>query len=126
MRAVIGVAGTMPDARASNDRMGRSASLAGVVVVLGLVGCQGNDQAGSVEEATSAVGVTTPLVTATEPGGPPPSPEEKLLGWIRACDVRMILFTHENVAWVRFKGGGQVRLRLDEDADARVSDAAFT
>jgi hypothetical protein len=99
--------------------------LIGLALLLGLAGCQGSDQASTVEDTTTAPRVATSTVTAT-PGEPPLSPEEKLLDWIQGCDVRMILFTHENVAWVKFEGGGLVRLRLDDDAEARVSDAAFT
>jgi hypothetical protein len=105
--------------------MRTASGLIGLALLLGLAGCQGSDQASTVEDTTRAPHVTTSTVTATTPDEPPLSPEDKVVGWIRACDVRMILLTHENVVWVKFRGGGLVRLRLDEDGEARVSEAAF-
>ena len=105
--------------------MRTASGLIGLALLLGLAGCQGSDQASTVEDTTTAPQVTTTAVTAPAPVEPPLSAEEKILRWIRACEVRMLLLTHENVVWAKFKGGGLVRLRLDEDGEARVSEAAF-
>jgi hypothetical protein len=91
-----------------------------MAVVLGLLGCQGSDQATSVEQATTSVAVTTVppernVVTA----------EDKVVRWIRSCDVRQIVFSHGGVAYIKFRGGNTVGLRLDETAEAKVSEAAF-
>lgn len=90
------------------------------MAVLGLLGCDGGDEATSVERNSTIVVVTT---------GPPHqntlTPEEKLLRWIKSCEVREILFTHENVAYIRFRNGDRGRVRLGDDASAdKVFEAA--
>jgi len=89
----------------------RSATLIGIVL-LGLLGCEGGDEATSVERHTTTVVVTT---------GPPETvltPEERVSRWITSCEVREILFTHENVAYIRFRDGQRRRVRLGDDATA--------
>jgi hypothetical protein len=84
------------------------------MAVLGLLGCQG------VERAATTVVVTT---------GPPAqsglTPEERLLRWLKSCDVREILFTEEGVTLVTFRHGRHVRLRIDETAAAKIQETAF-
>lgn len=46
------------------------------------------------------------------------TPEERVLRWITSCEVREILFTHENVAYIRFRGGKRRRVRLGAEATA--------
>jgi hypothetical protein len=90
----------------------RSAILIGVAV-LGLLGCEGGGEATSVERNTTTVVVTT--------GPPQPNvltPEDRLLRWITSCEVREILFTHENVAYVRLRDGERRRVRLGDEATA--------
>ena len=64
------------------------------MAVLSLLGCQGSD-----EEATSVEQDTTPVVIATGTTGPPEEtismPEGRLLRWIKSCEVRRMVFTHE-------------------------------
>jgi hypothetical protein len=89
----------------------RSATLIGIAVV-GLLGCEGGDEATSVEQNTTTVVVTT---------GPPETvltPEERVSQWITSCEVREILFTHENVAYIRFRDGERRRVRLGDEATA--------
>jgi hypothetical protein len=91
----------------------RSATLIGIAV-LGLLGCEGGNEATSVERTTTTV--VTP--------GPAPqnvlTREERVLQWITACEVREILFTatHENVAYIRFRDGERRRVRLGDDPTA--------
>lgn len=90
-----------------------SASLIGIAVMVGVLGCQGSDEATSVEtEPTTAV-VST---------GPPEknvlTREERVFQWITSCEVREILFTHENVAYIRFGDGKRRRVRLGNEAAA--------
>jgi hypothetical protein len=83
------------------------------MAVLGLLGCDGGDEATSVERTVTTVVATT---------GPPQqnvlTPEGQLLRRIKSCDVREILFTHENVAYIRFRDGESGRVRLGDDASA--------
>ena len=44
--------------------------------------------------------------------------EVRVLQWITSCEVREILFTHENVAYIRFLGGERQRFRLGDEASA--------
>jgi ABC-type uncharacterized transport system auxiliary subunit len=96
-------------------------------VMLFLLGCQGSDQATPVAETTSVEQATTTEATTTEPD---PfvqvlTAEEKLLRWIRSCEVQVVVFAHGDVAYVKFtKGGGFVRLRVGDDAFRRISEAA--
>jgi hypothetical protein len=92
--------------------MRRSATI-GIAVVLGLLGCKGGDEATSVERAT-----TTAFVTAGTSDPTVSTREEKVLRWITACEVREILFTHENAAYIRFRDGPRRRVRLGDDATA--------
>jgi len=92
-----------------------------VIAVLGLLGCEGGDEATSVERATTTVfGPTT--------GPPDPKKvltrEEWVLQWITSCEVREITFTHEStaVAYVRFRDGERRRVRL---GDAVTADKVF-
>jgi hypothetical protein len=90
----------------------RSATLIGIAV-LGLLGCEGGDEATSIERNTKTVVVTT---------GPSQqnvlTPEDRLLRSIKSCDVREILVTHENVAYIRFRDGERRRVRLGDEATA--------
>ena len=90
----------------------KSATLIGIAVVLGLPGCEGGDEATSVERSTTTVsGVTT--------GTPQQNvltPEDRLLRWITSCEVRELLFTHENVVYIRFRDGDGRRVRLGDEA----------
>jgi hypothetical protein len=90
----------------------RGATLIGIAV-LGLLGCEGGDEATSLERNTTTVVVTT---------GPPETeglaPEERVVQSITSCEVREILFTHENVAYIRFRDAQRRRVRLGDDATA--------
>jgi hypothetical protein len=90
----------------------RSVTLFGIAV-LGLLGCEGGDEATSVERNMTTVVVTT---------GPPEKAvftrEERVSQWITSCEVREILFTHENVAYIRFRDGERRRVRLGDEATA--------
>ena len=94
----------------------RSATLIGIAVVLGLLGCEGGDEATSVERNTTTIfGVTTGT-----PDPPVLTREERVVQWIASCEVREILFTatHENVVYIRFRDGARRRVRLGDDATA--------
>jgi hypothetical protein len=86
--------------------------------VLVLVGCHGSNEATSVEQETMPVVTTRPPERRVLTAG------EKALRWIRSCDVRLIVFSHARVAYITFRGGKTVGLRLDEDAQEKVSEAA--
>jgi hypothetical protein len=103
--------------------MRRVSALIGLAVLLGLGGCQGGDEASTVEDTTSAERVATTTVI-TAPDEPPLTAEEKLLGWIRSCEARMIVFAHGRRTYVTFRGGASVVLRLDESADGPIWQAA--
>ena len=96
--------------------MRRDATLIGIVL-LSLLGCEGGGEATSLERNTTTVAVTT---------GPPQqnvlAPEDRLLRWIESCEIREILFTHEDVAYVRFRDGQERRVRL---GDAVTADKVF-
>ena len=92
--------------------MRRSATI-GIAVVLGLLGCKGGDEATPVERAT-----TTAFVTTGTPDPTVLTRDEKVLRWITACEVREILFTHENAAYIRFRDRQRRRVRLGDDATA--------
>jgi hypothetical protein len=100
--------------------MRRSATLIGMAV-LGLVGCQGGDEATSVERPET----TTVVTTTPPPGQAVLSPEDRLLGWIRSCEVRRIGFTHERGVYIGFTNGGTVRLRSKERAEDKLLAATF-
>jgi hypothetical protein len=91
------------------------------MVVIALVGCEGGDEATSVErpETTTVVVTTTAPPEQTEL-----TPEEKLLRWIRSCDVRRIIFAH-GATHITFGHGGTVRLRIKASAEEKVLAAAF-
>jgi hypothetical protein len=90
----------------------RSATLIGIVV-LSLLGCEGGGEATSVERNTATLAGTT---------GPPQqnvlAPEDRLLRWITSCEVRELLFTHENVVYIRFRDGEGRRVRLGDNPTA--------
>jgi hypothetical protein len=90
----------------------RSTTLIGIAV-LGLLGCEGSDEATPAERNTTTV-VVTP--------GPPKTEvltrEERVSHWIRSCEVREILFTHDNVAYIRLRDGEGRRVRLGDEATA--------
>jgi hypothetical protein len=94
----------------SNKVVRRSATLIGIVV-LSLPGCEGGGEATSVERNTATVAGTT---------GPPQqnvlAPEDRLLRWITSCEVRELLFTHQNVVYIRFRDGEGRRVRLGDEA----------
>jgi hypothetical protein len=90
----------------------RGATLIGIAV-LGLLGCEGGDDPASVGRS-----VTTVVVTTGPPQQNPLTPEDRLLRWITSCEVREILFTHENVAYIRFRDGERRRVRLGDEATA--------
>jgi hypothetical protein len=98
----------------------RSACLIGMTV-LALVACQGDgDEATSVEREE-----TTTVVTTAPPEQIVLTPEQKLLRWIRSCEVRQIIFSHEGVAHIKFRGGSWKRIRLDDTAADNVSATAL-
>jgi hypothetical protein len=103
--------------------MRRSVGVAAVAVMLGPVGCQGGDQAAPNEQTASVERATTSTLVTTPPEAPLTA-EEKLLGWIRSCDARMIIFAHNNRTYVRFRGGASVWLRIRESAAGRIWQAA--
>jgi hypothetical protein len=97
----------------SNKVMRVSRSLVGIALTLGALGCQGSDEATSVEpEPTTVVGITRP------PEKKVLTREERAVQWITSCEVREILFTHENVAYIRFRNGERTRVRLGDEATA--------
>jgi ABC-type uncharacterized transport system auxiliary subunit len=101
--------------------------VAGATVMFSLLGCQGSDQAMPVEETTSVPNTAPTVTTITEPEPTVQvlTAEEKLLRWIRSCEVQVVVFAHDDVAYVKFaKGGGFVRLRLGDDAFRRIHEAA--
>jgi hypothetical protein len=98
--------------------MRASASVMGVVLMLGLLGCQGSDDAPSVEPApTTSITTGLPQKVLT--------PEERVSQWISACEVREILFTHENIAYITLREGEERRVRLDDAAADRIAATAF-
>jgi hypothetical protein len=106
--------GTICRSPPSNKVVQRTAILIGIAFVLGLLGCEGGDEATSVERDTTTVfGVTT--------GTPDPTVltrEERVSHWIRSCEVREILFTHDHVAYIRFRDGERRRVPLGDEATA--------
>jgi hypothetical protein len=95
-----------------------SASLMGIAVMLGLLGCQGSDEASVAPRPTTSIVTTWPPQKVL-------TPEERVSQWISACEVREILFTHENIAYITLRDGEQRRVRLDEAAEDRVAATAF-
>jgi hypothetical protein len=96
-----------------NKLVRRSATLIGIAL-LGLIGCEGGNEATSVERNTT---------TLVAPGPAPQNVltrEERVSQWITACEVREILFTatHENVVYLRFRDGDRRRVRLGDEATA--------
>ncbi len=89
----------------------RSAAVIGIAV-LGLLGCDGGGEATSVERDTTTVVTPGPAPQNVLPR------EESVLQWITSCEVREILFTHKNVAYIRFLGGERRRVRLGDEATA--------
>jgi hypothetical protein len=103
----------------------KSASLV-AVALLGVLGCQGGNEATSVEQDTKTVVVTTTFGPTT---GTPnaPTPEAQLLGSITSCDVREIVFGHGGITYIQFRGGeryAEVRLG-GEPAEERIGAAAY-
>jgi hypothetical protein len=99
-------------------------TVTGVAVLFSLLGCQGGDPGTQGEDTTSLRIATT---TITEPAPPlqPLTAEEKLLGWIRSCEVRLIVFGHRGT-FVEFRGrDGFVRLRIGMRAEQRITEAAY-
>jgi hypothetical protein len=90
------------------------------MVVVGLVGCQGGDEATSVERPET----TTVATTTAPPEQIVLTPEEKLPRWIRSCDVRRIVFAHD-ATHITFGHGGTVRLRIKASAEQKLLAAAF-
>lgn len=86
------------------------------ITVLGPLGCQGGDEATSVERPQT----TTVVTTTAPPEQPVLTPEERLLGWIRSCEVRRMVFTHEHGVYIGFTNGGTVRLRIKESAEDKL------
>jgi hypothetical protein len=103
--------------------MRTASGLIGLALLLGFVSCQGSDQASTVEATTSAVRVTT-TTGITAPEEPPLTAEGKLLGWIRSCEARWIVFAHSGLTYVKFRGAATIRLRLDDSAFGSISTAA--
>ena len=95
------------------------ASLVGIALILGLLGCQGDDEARSVEPAR------TDVVTMGPPQKKALTPEERVTQWITACEVREILFTHEDLAYLLFRDGERRRVQLDDAAADRIAATAF-
>lgn len=90
------------------------------LAVLGLLGCEGGDEATSIERNTT---------TVVNPGPPPQdvlTREERVLQWVTSCKVREVLLTHENVAYIRFRDGGRRRVPLGDEATADNVFAAAT
>ena len=88
------------------------------IAVLGLLGCESGNEASSVERNTT---------TVANPGPAPQNVltrEERVLQWITSCEVREILFTHENVAYIRIREGGERRVPLGDEAADRIFAAA--
>jgi hypothetical protein len=90
------------------------------MAVLGLAGCQGGDEATSVERTT-----TTGVITTGPPEQSVLTPEDRLARWIKSREVRRIVFTHEHGVYIRFTKGGTVRLRIKESAEDKLLAAAF-
>jgi hypothetical protein len=56
---------------------------------------------------------TTPTPTPT-PTENAPTPAEQLQRSITSCDVRLIVFGHDGVAYIKFRGGDQDQVRLGQ------------
>jgi hypothetical protein len=93
-------------------------------MTLAFLGCQGDDRAATSEPVASLRGETTSGPVTTGPPTVPLSAKEKLLRWIRSCEARLIIFAHNDVTHVRFRGGAWVRLRLDDRVMERIFEAA--
>jgi hypothetical protein len=105
--------GTICRSPLSNKVVRRSATLIGIAVVLGLLGCEGGEATSVERDTTTVFGVTT--------GTPDPrvlTREERVSHWIRSCEVREILFTHDDVAYIRLRNGERRRVRLGDEAAA--------
>jgi hypothetical protein len=99
----------------------KTATLIGMAL-LGLASCQGGDEATSVDRNT-----TTAVVTTTSPPEQVVlTAEDRLLRWIRSCEVRELIFTHEGVTVIRFEHGGTVRLQINESAEEKIHATAFS
>jgi hypothetical protein len=99
--------------------------VAGVAVLFSLLGCQGSDQATSRADTTSVANTTMTGITEPEPPVQVLTAEEKLLRWIRSCEVRAIIFGHSGT-FVEFRGReGFVRLRIGMRAEQRITEAAY-
>ena len=96
-----------------------SACLIGIAVMLGLLGCQSDDEAAPAEPR--------PTTTVAASGAPQEglTPEERVSQWVTACEVREILFTHEDVAYILFRDGERRRVQLDDAAADRIAATAF-
>ena len=89
--------------------------------MVGLTGCWGGDEATSVERPQS----TTVVTTTAPPEQAVLTPEDRLLKWIRSCEVRRMVFTHEHGVYIGFTNGGIARLRIKESAEDKLLAAAF-
>jgi hypothetical protein len=99
--------------------------VAGLAVLFSLLGCQGSDRATSAEDTTSVEQATTTGTTTTEVPVRVLTAEEKLLRWIRSCEVRLIVFGHHGT-FVEFRGrDGFVRLQIEMRAEQRITEAAY-
>ena len=89
-----------------------SASLIGIALMLGVAGCELGDEAtfGKPEPTTGVVTTDSSQQVLTG--------EERVSQWIMSCEVREILFAHDNVAYIRLRDGEGRRVRLGDDATA--------
>ena len=91
------------------------------MAVLGLLGCQWDgDETPSDEQRE-----TTTVVATAPPEQTMLTPKQELLRSITSCQVREIIFTHEGVALVTFRGGRRERVRLNDAAAENVAATAF-
>jgi hypothetical protein len=107
--------------------MGWRMTVAGSAVLFSLLGCQGGDSSSPGEDTTSLPIATTTITEITEPAPPAQvlTAEEKLLRWIRSCEVRLIVFGHRGT-FVEFRGrDGFVTLRIPMRAEQRITEAAY-
>jgi hypothetical protein len=90
-----------------------SASLIWIALMLGVAGCELGDEATPFKrDPTTVVATTGPSPQKVMTG------EERVSQWIRSCEVREILFAHDNVAYIRLRDGERRRVRLGDDATA--------
>ena len=85
------------------------ARLTVLLVVLSLAGCDLGDGPPERRVATASRAATSaPAPTLTQPR---PSRTELVVRAIRTCEVKRILFAHDDNTWITFRGGRTLHTR---------------